>query len=690
MINLIGRLFETGDNCFKRILGCDRDRRTCFRITIGSKGEFLDYPELIDLDDFLITEMSTLEVVPDKFRKIVDSNDPKRTKIRDLRFSWIEPIIKTKPDCYQEAWVKKAVKKRFLELNPGYDGSTKPEVSRFKIKSSVEAYLAGGETKNSLIDSYNKCGAAGKSRKYGEKRAGRDPLEPKDWLMNLADEDKEKIKKGYYKFKSSKPKSKHESAYDDFRNHFYKNCDKYPSPKQFIDWGKRLNKGEKRKKVEVGEIHFASNEQIQYGSGRENVFGIGSEAQMDTTVDDTHTRSIVLDTTHLGRLTFGMMTDSFSAMPFGLSLGPAAASFETGRHILINAVTDKEIYCHSLGLTHMKYPDWPVKALPSKIAADCGLLFGPHSDVLVDNLGIEINNVGAARGDMKGIIERHIGKVLNRIEDLVASMGLVNKPGKPKVITDPKSLAVLNYRDILKLILEEILYWIKYDPIEGYPTPYELELQDLLPTTLNLWNYSLSIGSDRLISEYGPVEVMIKTLRKESRPYDSDGISFYGRRWKCATMEGKDAFKHLIYGGNLPQRLDVAFSKSDTKNVFWYYNGNHYLMEPMQVPLSVLTFFELEVQEGRTNTLHRINNEEKSTPRAEKRKRQMETINEAKKRAKQSGPLVLNNSSNAKQADQAHLLNDPIIVPQIPLAENTSPDPYPSQNELNLEMPRFL
>jgi len=669
--------FDPTRKVYKRVLHSDHEIQKCFVITLDKRGKYLSGPSEYDIDQFQEEVDQKLQLqTSDPTKRFIseESISPSDRKIRDQRFGLISSIVLDRPNCYNSAWVNKKVS-AILKKND--------HLTRYKLHSAIRIFQASGENKNSLLPNYKNCGAKGKERHAKNSRLGRKSEYESGHELILSEKDKTLIKEAWLKFKVKKQNNTIYAAYTELISRYYRNIDRYPTITQFKYWGKKMNDPVKAKRELVGDIKFKKDFASLTGSAREMAFGPGCEAQLDSTIDDTHALSIVLENTFIGRLTFFLLIDTFSGMPMGIALVPDNASYSTTSLVIINAASDKVDFCKKLGITILP-EDWPTKHLPVKILSDQGLLFGPIANSVVNNLRIQVDNCPSYRPDLKPIVERHIGKLLHKISGLLEGNGLVNKRDSPRIITDTRKEASLNYLDLLKIMVKEILYFIRYEEIEGYPLSKSMETENLHPTSLNLWNFGIENGMASLLQEDSD-ELRIKLLSTKPCSYNKSGIWHFKKRWICVDEAGLEVYNTIRFGGG-PEKLTVSYNPIDTEEVYLSYNEQFYKLKPIQKDVHAQTFYELELLLSNKNAQNKITEHEKLAAAIEKRSFQNDVIKSAKARKRKNGGVNINMAREAKDLDRANYrATGPFSQQKIPKHETKTPAQQDS-----FDMPDFL
>ena len=654
------QLFEnTAAKSFIRILEVDKESNCCYLIEFKDDQTVISDCRLVFFHELpAILTKYTLATKDPTSKIISDENLTESAKMRrDKRYALIEPIIACKPKCYDQTWVSEKITElikeaeKVLELNPPQESNTKLP-TRYKYKSYLQCYFVSGGLKNSLISNHQRCGGADKQREAKKARLGRRPCRPTGHEKVLTDEDKDNIKWSWHHLLNKKrDRGSLRAAYQMMFAKFYSNCEVYPSESQFKYWGTELGDPTESKETRVGKIDFRKDHRALVGNARKDAPVIGAEAQFDATVDDTHALSLVFENTYIGRLTLFLMPDTLTTMPLSIVLVPDTPNHETSCLGIIYAAKNKVAFCKTLDID-IEYDDWPCEGVPAKITSDLGLLNSQASNSIVNNLGIEIDNCEGESPFYKPIVERHIGKLLSRISVLLVDKGLTSKINSPRIATDPRRQATLNYKKILAIMVHEMLDFIKTEPIEGYPTPFEMEQLGILPTALNLWRYFSSKVTPAL-RKFDPVELAIKLLPSESCSYDRTGIDFFGK-WQCATEEGLKVFNNLLHG-NGPPTLQVGYNRLDRNEAYLIYQDKHYPLYPINnIDDKIYTFYEMTFFEDLKKTLKIFNKHNRLNGVAKKLKAQQEIIDKATKQKNKSGPVNIKNKPSAREADKAY------------------------------------
>lgn len=669
MLNNHLKVFQIeGGDVYLRVLNINIEDRVCRIISFKADGTYVDGPDPVDQDEFE-NRLSTkyYSEVPDPLPKkfIGDTVPEKERAVRDRKFKLIEQLIIQKPDCYDKIWLKKTIAEIFdfrknlsnqsfesspipgevnLQISPAQD-----EFTKYEIYSSLRTYLIYGEKRNSLIPNTRYCGGKGKERKPSDNMLGRNKIYHSDVGKILTLEDKDNLKKGWHDHKVGNQANSIRDAYKDTIRQYYLNAEEFPSKMQFEYWGKKKNDPVKSAKKAAGTINWNKDKRVLTSGARVGIFGPGSQAQIDSTKDDTHVLSMVIPNTYIGRLTLFLLVDTYSAMPMGIALVPENSSHYSTCLALINAATDKVKFCAEHGIP-IKPTQWPVRHLPARILGDLGILFGEKSDSVTD-LEIMVSNTGVFRADMKPIVERYIGKLLAGIKGVLADHGLVNKKDSPRTSDDTREQAVLDYKSLMAVMIEQILYFINHEPIAKYPLTDEMKRESLRPTPINLWNFGIRKGYDALQPEDSE-ELAIKLFEKEECSYDRQGIVFLEDRYMCATKEGKAFYDQLVFGEK-PEHLIVKYNPMNTNQIYLSHRGEFFKLYRMAGDLKVQTFVEVAEDIFKYRALHAATEGDRIQAGARTKQNQRDIIDKAKKK-RGKGEIDVNNTRPAMNQEREH------------------------------------
>lgn len=239
-----------------------------------------------------------------------------------------------------------------------------------KVKRQVYAafncYVAGGQRKNSLLPSFDRCGAPGAKReqtkKIGRKNAlcRKDSSAPEGKLILF--DDHEKIEAGYGAF-VRKDKTL-QSAYDETMKTFYAlsqikvggethieliDAQDRPTIDQFAYWG-RLLTGESVTRKQTSLLDYLKSERPLPGKSTDGIPSFGHTATCDATSADTHCVSVADSTERVGVPTRICIDDMRLNYRTGFDMSYEPPSATTALRTIVHSACDKVEYCSYYGI----------------------------------------------------------------------------------------------------------------------------------------------------------------------------------------------------------------------------------------------------------------------------------------------------------------------------------------------------
>lgn len=627
------------------------ESRMYFAGIVNLNYEILEWP----------TEAQTFE----HFSKISKSlelklSDPMRREVVSERTSDIEyrdniiTIMKEIVDKNEPAIYFKSMRYRYVqewrEKNKDKEGNYKLGVST--LYGYIDKYLAGGRQIDLFTPEYGNCGLRGKEKNCGKEKLGRPKSESNTELDFIMNEDaKEIIRKAY---KAYVNRFGLRGAYDNMlTEHYLKNKVK-PSYSQFCYWGEKLNNSIDIKKDANGKIIYDKDMRPLKATVRQDTFGPGSEFMMDSTKDNTYAVSLRFQHKYLGRCTLYLTCDVFSGMVTGFYVTPDNASYYNAALTLYNTGINKVEVFKELGLDFLTYEDWPCDYMPFRILGDRGPEFISYmSESIPKNLEIELNNTPPYRPELKSIVERSIRSLLSNIEGQLYGAGLIRK-GPKRITKDSKKEAILNYKDISKIIVLEILKHNNTKPIDGYKRTPEM-IEDNVPTIpIHLWNWGISKGLGSL-RRFCKQELWIKLLPTEKDvTFNREGYLFKGDRWINCDPEGELLREKLVASKSKGDTVTVSYNPTDIKETYLVYDKKFYriLLRSNQ---DINNLFELDAEDKTKKEINSVFKASLQEYQSILSIEQSNIIKEAKVRSKAIRGTVSTQTNDAKETKKKEI-----------------------------------
>lgn len=638
---------DKGTDSYLRIFHIIPESRLYYSSFVTLEGKILNWPtEAFTFDHFnRISQNFELQ--------FKDPMRPKETSDRESDIAYGDNIIsimkeivdKNEPIIYFKGMRNQIVQK--------WREDTKDEEGNYKYGTStlygfIEKYIACGRHANLFVPLYENCGLRGVDKTPGEQKLGR-PVESEELDdLILTDDDKVIIQKSY---KENANKLGISGAYERMKLEHYRKKKKKPSYSQFYYWGDKLNCRIEKLKDKAGSIIYNKDLRPLTGTSRQDYFGPGSEFMMDATKDNTYVVSLKFQHKYLGRCTLYLVVDVFSAMVTGFTLTPDNASYYNAALALYNVGTTKVDLFKELELDHLTYEDWPCDYMPCRILCDKGPEFISYmSESIPNNLEIELNNTPPYRPDLKGIVEVAIKCLLDNIEGLLYGNGLIKK-GPSRITKDARKEAIFNYKDMMKIIVLEIIKHNNTKPIEGYKRTPEM-ISDNVPTIpLHLWNWGISNGLGSL-RRFEKQELWIRLLPTEKDvSFNKEGYLFKKDRWINTDKEGELLREFLLASKAKGDTVTVSYNPTNIKETYLLHEKKFYPIA-LKSNQDFLNLFELEVEDKNKSEVNAVYERQAQEFKEELSSQQLGVVEDAKKRSNRirgKSPAITNGAQATKE-----------------------------------------
>lgn len=499
IINSIWKISGIGvvkDGCY-RILELYHDADICVIFSISEEARKLRMPECILISD-LNNAIYSNECQPARFDipsyQISSENELPSiySKKRDENYSLIKDLVEDPMFLLDLVGNHRSnkVSEHALSHNTYCN----------KIYRSLNKFWLYGQSKNALFPAWKNSGGKGRDRIAGKVKRGspekKSPyMDTTSIYRNVFEGDKRVFLKSMAEFTSKGKKKPLSSIYHEMIKTYYANEindaqiegfeQKLPSLNSFRYWIKKLIPQHELIERQATLKEFQLNKRALMGSATDHTEVPGSCFELDATVLDVHIVSSFNHRWVMGRPTVYLIVDKESRMVVGLHVSMEYASWRAGRQALVNAFTNKKLYCARFGL-EIEDREWPCNHLPQKLLCDRGEFVCEQPEKLAVPLIGNLLIAPSGRADMKGIVERNF-KILN--DDLVHQLaGTTNGRTYIRGEKDPRLDACLTLEDVTILLIEQILE-------HNNSTKNVLMKQSLLMiaselplTPLNYWN----------------------------------------------------------------------------------------------------------------------------------------------------------------------------------------------------------
>lgn len=559
----------------ERVLWISSSGHDIVTIEINNPKALPRWQKLIDIEE-AIAKGEILLLQADPYAKNSSSLNPVSSlhqEYRDKAWSIIAPIIETSDG------------KAFI---PSLRGSLISQVSQRTgcIKKTIYKYLRsfwqGGQTKNALLPSFERCGAFGKEHQSYECKRGRPRklslITETPLGVNVNEEMREKFRRGIKLFYLNRQGTTLKEAFQLTLEQFF-HCgytlqngvlvpvlpeiNELPTFTQFRYWYFKERSISQEICARKGKRRFNLDYRAIIGNSTQMAFGPGSIYQIDATVGDIYLVSSLDRSRIIGRPVIYFIIDVFSRLITGFSVSLEGPSYLGAMLALENATADKVQFCSKYGVNITDF-DWPSHHLPEAILADRGELEGYNADNLVDSLNIKVSNTPPYRADWKGIIERHFRTCNEKMIRWIP--GAVQKPHN-RGDKDYRLDAVLDLHQFRKLIIICILDHNKNHRMDWYQMD-EFMIQDHIePYPIELWKWGVQ-NRNGYLRTLPPEIVRLHLLPTATASVTPKGIYFQSLYYTCAKATVEQWFVKARVSGRW--KIQIAFDPRNLDNIYLY------------------------------------------------------------------------------------------------------------------------
>ena len=434
----------------------------------------------------------------------IEPNDPYRVgipegeipakyiKIRDAAWELIKPLVgnKKNPDIFDRK--KRGALVEGLHRKAGRRKSL--------IYFYLKRYGRGGQTKNSLLPYWDKCGGPGKIRYCGEKKRGRPSIlgqsDSNEIGTNVDEVMRGRILIGGKSFYERQKRSLKDAWKFTLKRFYmikvitedsfeYKLVDRYPSYSEFHYWYFKLRDYESSIYNHDGELKVAKEYRPLIGRSTDISFGPGSVFQIDATLGDIYLVSVFDRTKVIGKPVVYLIVDVFSYEIVGLYVGIDTMSKVSAMLALENMLSNKVVFCNRYGIK-ISESAWSCQHKPEIILADRAELVGYYGNDLA-NSGLNISNTASYRADMKGLVEFCFNLLnIRTIHDIPGSTDKPHQRGE----RDPRLDATLNIFEFTRILINTVLY-LNRRHLDNYPVNSDMILQNVNLSPHSIWDWGL-------------------------------------------------------------------------------------------------------------------------------------------------------------------------------------------------------
>lgn len=455
-------------------------------------------------------------------------------------------------------------------------------ISRKTLYKRVRRYWQGGQTSNTQLPHYWRCGGKGKERRVGKRKLGRPSLRTKAERRALGVNVDPGLRKviiaGAIMFYEHSRDATYEKAYQRTLAHFCKKgyeivngvkvpilpaADEIFTLGQFKyhyqrDRDRRLRQaltarfGERRVNLRHREVT---------GSAMKEAFGPGSLFQIDATIADVYLVSRRNRNQIIGRPVIHVIIDVFSRMIVGVCVRLEPEGWLGVMLAIENATMAKVAFCAQYGIL-ITEQQWPVRCLPERLIGDRGPMESAQADHLAGSLNIEIENTPPYRADWKGIVEQFFNYLNIRIiHDLPGAVKKECERGEP----DYRLAAALDIHEFTEIVIRCVIYYNNEHRMDWYDLDEYLIRDEVPPYPVDLFKWGI-VNRQGLLRTRDPELIRVSLLPSETATITEKGIRFRGLFYTCDQARREDWYLKARNTGRWKSR--VAYDPR-CANVIW-------------------------------------------------------------------------------------------------------------------------
>jgi hypothetical protein len=272
-----------------------------------------------------------------------------------------------------------------------------------------------------------------------------------------------------------------------------------------------------------GTRRYDQNHRSMLGNASAEAYYPGAVVQLDPTPLDINLVFTLQRYIVIGTPTVYLLVDMYSKAIVGFSIAIKRPSWRTALPALVNTFNDKVQFCNDFGIA-INADEWPMQGLPKIILSDNGEFVSLASTCLPQKLDVTVQNAPSYRCDFKGLVERKIGYLNQRVRKLDGGKPAIWNRGDAN--TEKK--ACLTTYELTQILILTILYYNNHHHLKDYVLDAD-QIADQVPPIPNaLWTWGVANRGGKLRSA-DREKVMLNLLPECHISITSEGFRCKGR-----------------------------------------------------------------------------------------------------------------------------------------------------------------
>ncbi|WP_158541003.1 Mu transposase C-terminal domain-containing protein [Sporosarcina sp. BI001-red] len=564
-------LLQSVEGNLMRVTWCDRVSSHIYVIDLEGKR----WPYLM-MKEAVYGELKTpgIDIMQDDVLIHVDEDSLSKAQIarRDKAMEVVLHVLE-QVDNSQQIFISKYRIKAIKRT------ATIMQISISTVKNYLIEYWVGGKVPNSLLPSFNKCGARGKEKAIGERKRGRPRKYGNQTGINIDENIKRIFKTSlgryYYSQKQNSLKTTYDLMMKDFftiekvkkdggKTHILKS--NQPTYHQFYYWFKLFN----NRKHEISKrhgtrIYFQKHRAIIGNSTDDSGLLVSNLWQTDSTPLNITLVSSINRNIIVGKPLLHLVVDAYSRVIVGFNLSFESLNAYSGAMTaLLNSMTNKKEFCSKFGV-EIDDNEWDVACIPSKIFTDRGELNGKQIESAIDGLGISIQNSPSYRPELKGTVEQALNQIQIQLAPHVDGASISGKRVRERGESDLRLKANLTIEELTAIIIKLIIFHNNYHVMQDYELTEEMLEQDIEKIPMKIWNFCLRNQKGQLRTL--PTEyIRMHLLQSDKATITSRGVKFKKLLYTSELSLQRNWFESARHNGS--KRLNIKFDARDLTEIY--------------------------------------------------------------------------------------------------------------------------
>ena len=334
-----------------------------------------------------------------------------------------------------------------------------------------------------------------------------------------------------------------------------------PSFSEFHNTFYALTDRNDRARAMHGDRDFELNGRAKLGQQISAGFSAGLVGGIDATVWNVELVGEGPDAPLIGSPVVFRIRCKDTGMPLGLSVSLENASWLSAATAIANCLDDKPEFCLKHGIV-ISHHAWPARGLPSRFEADCGETHNHKPNAFIRRTGVDLRNLTAGRGDLKGGTESDLFVIQTRLNGKTPVA--IIKEYCDKNHTQWIVKARMTVKQFTAFLILEELKRIR-EVRESRSLPIHAVEAGYDASALGMWNYSVRYDGGRL-SEFPEKEVRLSLLETATASVTESGLLFKGLLYKCDLLSLGRAFERAR--ARRREQVNVVFDQRLVDHIY--------------------------------------------------------------------------------------------------------------------------